>query len=48
MEVCEVKWEISSVREAHGLKVKFHEQTEIRYISKVQLVVYYQCCVLIG
>ena len=27
------KLEISSVREAHALKLKFHEQTEIRYNS---------------
>ena len=43
-----MKLEISSVREAHALKLIFPMQTEIRYISKIQLVVYYQCCVLIG
>ena len=28
-----MKSEISSVREAHALKLKFHQQTEIRYNS---------------
>ena len=28
-----MKFEISPVREAHALKLKFHEQTEIRYNS---------------
>ena len=31
MEVCEMKLEISSVHVMHAMKLRFHEQTEIRY-----------------